>query len=269
MKTILSLFILILFTIPNAHANAHHPNHSFYLINIDNGQIIDDENSDKKIYIASITKLMTLDIILSELESGILKKTDMITISKDASHQPESHLGLKAGSKISVDDAIKAVTVHSSNDIAYALAEHIMANTDTFVMLMNYQAKNYGMNHTQFFNPTGLPGDDDEHTNYSTDKDLALLYRHIIQSHKDNLAYFSIPEWSYKGRDYYNTNHLVGAFQGLYFSKTGYIDLSGYNLIIAVERYGIQYLAIISGCNTVSERDYVISSKLKKAFKIT
>ncbi|MGQ0495469.1 D-alanyl-D-alanine carboxypeptidase family protein (plasmid) [Komagataeibacter intermedius] len=256
-KILMTIAVCVVCMVP-AKAN----NKSFLLIS--GNHVTEHVNANKRVVLASLTKMMTIDIVLGELQSGHIHRTDMVTISRHASSMPKSHLGLRAGSKISVNDAIKAVTVHSSNDIAVALAEFISGSEDEFVKRMNLAALSYGMMNTTYFNASGLPG---LHQNTSTDCDLVRLYEHM-QSY--DLKDFGLEEWHYRGETYGNTNHLMSVkSHHMDFSKTGYIDASGYNLVASGLHQGVRYIVVITGCGSSAERDQIVSRKLHKLSRLS
>lgn len=227
------------------------PERSYLLADISNGYVIQSFNSKNIIYPASITKLMTMDIVFSCLKKKSLRLDNYLKMTTYSSLKSPTKLGLKPGEMISVLDACKAVAVHSCNDVASLFSECIAGSEIQFVKYMNIRAKEYGMNDTRFFNSTGLP----EQKNISTAYDIARLTLFMFSKYPEYIKLFGLRDWTWNGKRYLNSNHLMEVCPNMYFCKTGYIHASGFNLVSSIVKNNIKYLGVITGCQTSKERD--------------
>src|SRR5690606_31298523 len=170
-----------------------------------------------------ITKVMTLYLVFEAMADGRISPNDYITISPRAAAQPPSKLGLPAGSRITVDDAIRALAVRSSNDIAVAIAEHVGGSEARFAAMMTLRAQELGMTQSRFVNPHGLP----DSRQISSARDLAILSRAVMRDYPQYYHYFGQHHWVYNGRQYGNTNGLLHSGNGYDGIKTGFTNASG------------------------------------------
>src|SRR5690606_16498341 len=157
-----------------------------------------------------------------------------IPIPPRAAAQPPSKLGRPAGSRITVDDAIRALAVRSANDIAVALAEHVGGSEARFAALMTLRAQELGMTQTRYVNPHGLP----DSRQISSARDIAILSRSMMRDFPQYYGYFGQRQWTFDGRSYNNTNGLLHSMPGVDGIKTGYTNASGYNLAASAVRDG-------------------------------
>jgi D-alanyl-D-alanine carboxypeptidase len=232
-------------------ANTWSPERSYLLADMTRGYVIQSFNPKNIIYPASITKLMTMDIVFSCLKKKSLKLDNMLSMTQYSSLKAPTKLGLKPGEQISVLDACKAVAVHSCNDIASLFSEYIAGNESKFTDYMNIRAKEYDMENTHFLNCTGLP----EQKNVSTAYDIARLTLFMFSKYPEYMGFFGLKEWSWNGKKYLNSNHLMAICSNMYFCKTGYIHASGFNLVSSIVKNNTKYLGIITGCHSTKERD--------------
>ena len=206
---------------------------SSIMVNADNGKVMYEMNADELRYPASLTKLMTLYITFNALENGRLKLTDKLNVSATAASRSPSKLGVRAGEKIMVKDAIMAVIVKSANDCATVLAEHFSKNEAEFAVLMTKTARKLNMNRTTFKNASGLPNSMQKTTARDMSKLAMAVYHHFPQYYK----WFSVQSFKYKGQLITGHNHLLNTFSGADGMKTGYTAASGYNIITSAKRY--------------------------------
>lgn len=239
------------------------PTRSLLIQDIHTGDIIQSSHSKSLIYPASITKLMTLEIAFKCLEKGILNLNENLKMTEYSSKKAPTHLGLRIGETIPLHEALKAITVHSCNDIASLVAERISGSEYDFVSLMNERADEFKMRDTIFYNSTGLP---DKHNNVSTANDIAILANNILYKHKEYLSLFNIPEWSWNGKTYHNSNRLMGKCPGMDFCKTGYIHASGFNIVFSINQDHRKFLCVLTGCQTSLERDRIIEYLVQNIF---
>lgn len=235
-----------LLNIVNANAST-----SSIMLNADDGKVMYEQNADELRYPASLTKLMTLYITFHALESGKLKLTDKLKVSSVAASRSPSKLGVRAGSTITVKDAVMAVIVKSANDCATVLAEHFAKSEREFAVMMTQTAHKLGMKHTTFKNASGLPNSAQK----STARDMATLamavYHHFPQYYK----WFSAQSFRYQGRTITGHNHLLSTFTGADGMKTGYTAASGYNIVTSAHRNNKRVIAVTMGHRYWGERD--------------
>ncbi len=213
-------------------------------------KILLSQNEKKKIYPASVTKMMTVLLVLEEIEKGNLSLEEMVDISERASSMGGSQIFLSAGDKVSVEDLLIGVIVASANDAAVALAEHVSGSVESFVDKMNKRAFSLGMENTNFVNPTGLH--DDEH--YTTAADLLLLSKKILEYpiyHK--WATIWLDEHFLKGKIrsgevfLSNTNRLIFDYPGCDGLKTGWTDEAGFCLVATAKRSNTRLITLVLG----------------------
>lgn len=230
---------------------------------MDSGRILYQENANAQNYPASLTKIMTLYLTFDALEHGRLHLDDYLIVSQYAASASPVKLGLVAGSKIKVEDAIKAVAVLSANDVARVLAENLKGGKEeSFADLMTRVATEIGLRDTRFENSSGLPNDDQ----MSTARDIALLsmavYRHFPQYWK----YFGIKTWVYDGKTYTNGNRLLGTYAGCDGMKTGYTAKSKYSLVASAARGGHRLLSVVLGAESKDVRANISVQMLNRGF---
>jgi D-alanyl-D-alanine carboxypeptidase len=224
--------------------------HAALLIDAENGDVLYEMEANQSWYPASLTKLMTLYMTFSALESGRLRLSDRMTISSHAAHQPTSKLGLRAWDYISVEDAILAVVTRSANDAAVVLAEKIAGSESQFAIKMTSTAHSIGMYGSHFMNATGLPHD----WQTTTAHDMALLAMKIHQNFPQYYPYFAVDSLYYNGRYLRSTNKFVAHYPGAEGMKTGYTCGSGYNLVASANQYGKRLIGVILGGMSSGER---------------
>ncbi|MBP5794592.1 MAG: D-alanyl-D-alanine carboxypeptidase [Alphaproteobacteria bacterium] len=264
MKKILKLlFVLpVLFLCNLANAASYR---AALVADMESGRVLYSENANVANYPASLTKIMTLYLTFNALEHGRLHLDDYLIVSNAAAAAEPVKLGLPAGSKIKVEDAIKAVAVHSANDVARVLAENLKGGKEgNFASLMTQVATEIGLSNTNFENSSGLPDDD----HLSTARDIALLsvavYKHFPQYWK----YFGIKSWTYNGQTYTNGNRLLSSYPGCDGMKTGFTNKSKYSLVATASRDGRHLIAVVLGADNKDVRASVATSLLNRGFKM-
>ncbi len=229
------------------------------------GKTIFSRNADAHRYPASLTKIMTLYIVFEELEKGRLSESTRMKVSKFASRQAPSKLGLRPGKTIHVRDAIRALVTKSANDVAVVVAEHISGSQAAFARRMTGTARRLGMSRTTFYNPHGLPNSRQR----TTARDMARLGRAIQERFPKRYGYFATRSFKYGRRRYRNHNKLLGRVRGVDGIKTGYTRASGFNLVSSVKTGGRHIVAVVMGGKTGRRRDAhmrsLISRYLNKA----
>lgn len=239
---------------------------SAILIERDTGTILYDKNPHEKLPPASMTKLMTLLLIMEAIDQGDLKKDEMVRVSERAASMGGSQIFLEAGEEMSVEDLLKGIAVASGNDASVALAEHISGSEEAFIQKMNEKVQELGLENTKFQNTTGLPDKD----HYSTSYDMAMIAKELLK-YEDITNYTSIYEdYLRKGQEnefwLVNTNKLVKFYPGVDGLKTGYTNEAKYCLTATAEKNDMRVIAVVMGSDTTKERNATISSMLDYAF---
>ena len=216
------------------------------------GEVLYAVNEHEQLEPASVTKVMTLLLVMEAIDAGTLRYDDMVTASAHACSMGGSQIWLKENERMSVEDMLKAVCVASANDCSMALAEHLAGSEAAFVEQMNRRAKELGMNDTVFRNPTGLPAEGHVTSAY----DIAVMSRELILNHPDIRTYTTI--WTDTLRngefDLSNTNKLIRYYDGATGLKTGSTDAAQYCLAATAERDGMELIAVILKSPTSTQR---------------
>jgi len=215
------------------------------------GKVLFEKNPNEKMPMASITKIMTMLLVMEAIESGTLKMDDMVTASAHAVSMGGTQIWLKDGEQMSVHDLMKATAVASANDASMALAEHIGGSEEGFVMMMNNKASQLGMKDTMFINPTGLDADG----HYSSSLDIALMSKALLE--KKGITEFTTI-WMDSLRDgkneLVNTNKLVRFYKGSTGLKTGTTDDAGSCVSATATRGDMSLISVVMGCTTSKDR---------------
>lgn len=239
------------------------PYRAVLVADMDSGRVLYQENATVPNYPASLTKIMTLYLTFDALEHGRLHLDDYLIVSKSAAAAEPVKLGLAAGSKIRVEDAIRALTVLSANDVARVLAENLKGGREgTFADLMTRVAREIGLSGTNFENSSGLPNDD----HMSTARDIALLSMAVYKHFPQYWKYFGIKTWNYNGKTYTNGNRLLGTYPGCDGMKTGYTRKSRYSLVATANRDGHHLIAVVLGAESKDVRANVATNMLNRGF---
>ncbi|NNG03919.1 MAG: D-alanyl-D-alanine carboxypeptidase [Inquilinus sp.] len=255
----LSALLLIALSTAPATANSRY---AAIVIDADTGEVLHEENADRRRYPASLTKMMTLYMTFKALDEGTLSPDQRITVSRKAAGQAPSRLGLPAGSTIRVDNAILALVTKSANDIATALAEALGGTEFRFALKMTEEARRLGMRNTRFRNASGLP----HREQVSTARDMALLSRALIRDFPQYYGYFAHERWTFRGRTYRNHNELLDSYDGMDGLKTGYIRASGYNLAASAKRGRLRLVAVVFGGRTSNSRNRAVQQLMDEAY---
>ena len=221
------------------------------LADLDSGEILWEQNGDQQLAPASVTKIMTLLLVMEALERGDIRLEDTVVCSAEAAAMGGSQIWLEEGEEMSVDDLLKAVAMYSANDAAVALAQLVAGSEEAFVEKMNQKAAALGMSGTHFVNCTGL----DEDGHLTTAADIAAMTC-ALMAHPQIIAYTTI--WMDSLRDgetqLVNTNELIHSYEGATGLKTGTTPLAGYCLAATASRDGLNLAAVVMGSETSRER---------------
>lgn len=225
---------------------------SAILISQDTGEVLYEHNAHEKLCPASVTKVMTILLIMEEIDSGRLSYSDKIACSENASSMGGSQIWLDTTEELTVDEMLKAICVVSANDCTVAMAEHIAGSEEMFVEKMNQRAKELGMNDTTFKNCHGIDEDGHETSSY----DIALMSRELLKNHPEITKYTTI--WMDSLRDgkseLVNTNKLIKNYQGATGLKTGSTSLALFNLSASATRENLSLIAVVMRAPTTKER---------------
>ena len=245
-KIIITIFIFMLFMpIVKAEDSLNLDSESAILIDEVSGKVLYEKNPDAKLPMASMTKIMSMLLIMEKIESGALKYDDKVIISKNASGMGGSQVFLQEGEEYKVEALLKCIAVSSANDAVVAMAEKISGSVESFVNLMNEKAKELGLANTKFANPHGL----DAENHYSSARDMSKLARELLK-HKDILKFTSIYEDYLTKPDgsqvwLVNTNRLVRFYDGVDGLKTGYTTEAGYCLTATAKKNDLRLISVV------------------------
>ncbi len=234
------------------------------VIDATTGEVLFARHADSRRYPASITKVMTLYLAFEALERGQVRLDDVLTVSPLAASQPPSKLGLAAGQTIRLDDAMRATSVRSANDMAVVIAEHIGGSEARFASMMTLKAQELGMTQTRYVNPNGLP----DSRQLTSARDLAILARAVMRDYPQYYAYFGQHDWAFEGRDYRNTNGLLHSGDGYDGIKTGFTNASGYNLAASAVRDGRRLITIVLGGRSSATRNAHVAELMNTGFEV-
>ncbi len=227
------------------------------------GNILYESNPDERLPIASVTKVMTMLLIMEAVDSGKISLDDMVTVSENAMSYGGSTMFLETGEQLTVNDMLKGIAVASANDGCVAMAEHLAGSESAFVDMMNEKAKELGMENTHFMNTNGL--DEDDH--YSSSRDVAIMSRELMK-HETIFNYTSIWMDTLRGGKFQlaNTNKLIRFYDGANGLKTGSTSKALCCLSAAAKRNDMQLIAVVLGAPTSAERFASAKSLLDYGF---
>ncbi|MEE4211823.1 MAG: D-alanyl-D-alanine carboxypeptidase [Parvularcula sp.] len=238
------------------------PKYAAFVMHEGTGDVLFSRYADSRRYPASLTKMMTLYVLFEDIEAGRISLDDKIVVSKRASWQPASKLGLTEGATITVEEAINALIIKSANDVATAVAEHVSGSETAFARRMTRTAHDLGMRSTQFRNASGLPN----RSQYTTARDMARLSQRLRQDFPGFQPYFERRSFAYDGKTYRSHNKVLTSFVGATGLKTGYTRASGFNLATSAERAGHPLIGIVLGGRSGATRDRHMRDILEQSF---
>ena len=241
---------------------------SALLMDVNTGTILYESNAHEKLAPASVTKVMTMLLIMEAVDSGKIALTDMVTASEAAAAKGGSQIYLKVGETMSVSDMLKSIAVSSANDCACAMAEHIAGSEPAFVDMMNAKARELGMNDTNFVNCTGLDDSEGAENHRTSAYDIAVMSRELLKNHPLIKNYTTI--WMDTVRNgtfgLSNTNKLIRFYSGATGLKTGFTSGAGYCLSATALRDGMELIAVVMGAETSQARNAACKSLLDYGF---
>ena len=241
---------------------------SWVLMDAATGTVLQSGNEHERLAPASVTKVMTLLLIMEAIDSGRIGWEDTVTASETAAAKGGSQVFLKAGETMSVADMVKSIAVSSANDCACAMAEHLAGSETAFVEQMNARAAALGMADTHFVNCTGLDDGPEAAEHRTSAHDIALMSRELLTGHPDIKKYTTIWMDSIRGGSFglSNTNKLVRFYPGCTGLKTGFTSGAGYCLSASAERDGMELIAVAMGSETSQKRNDACRGMLDYGF---
>ena len=244
------------------------PAKSALLMDVATGTVLYENNAHEALAPASVTKVMTMLLVMEAIDEGRIGWEDTVTASETAAAKGGSQIYLKAGETMTVRDMVKSIAVSSANDCACAMAEHISGSEAAFVERMNQRAKELGMNDTNFVNCTGLDDGEDAAAHKTSAYAIAVMSRELLGKHPAIKEFTTI--WMDTVRDgsfgLSNTNKLVRFYSGATGLKTGFTSAAGYCLSASAMREDMELVAVVMGSATSQERFSACKSMLDYGF---
>ena len=240
---------------------------SAVLMDVATGTILYESNSHERLAPASVTKVMTMLLIMEAVDSGKIALTDTVTASAEAAAKGGSQIYLEENEQLPLTEMLKSVVVASANDCACALAEHIAGSESAFVSMMNERAQELGMTDTHFVNCTGLDDGPDAGEHLTTARDIAIMSRELL-GHEKIKEYTTIWMDTVRGGTFglSNTNKLIRFYSGATGLKTGFTSGAGYCLSASAMRDGMELIAVVMGAETSQSRNAACKSLLDYGF---
>ena len=262
------LFLFLLFSpivVKSEELNLAENAKSAILVEASTGEILYSKNANQRLAPASMTKMMSLVLIMENIENGNLKWNDIVVVSKNAANMGGSQIYLEANEMMTVEDLVKGICVASGNDATVALAEKIAGTESSFVKMMNDKAKLLGLKNTNFINSTGL----DAKNHYSSAYDMAIIARELVK-HEKVLEFSSIYEDYLRNNSFWlvNTNKLVKFYSYIDGLKTGYTSDAGYCLTATGKKRGMRLISVVMGEDTTEKRSSDTMAMLDYGFNM-
>lgn len=259
MKPLLLIVLSIGLSLASEMSNARH---AAILIDADSGLILHEREANHSWYPASLTKVMTLYMAFSALNQRQIHLHDSMTVSHHAARQPTSKLGLRAGERLTVQDAILAIITRSANDASVVLAEYLGGNEENFAAKMTAKAHAIGMYDSHFMNATGLP----HQWQVTTARDLALLAWRIRRDFPNFYPYFAAHSFYFRGQELRGINKFTANYPGAEGMKTGFTCGSGYNLMSSAQQNGRRLIGVVMGGMSSVERYQLMTGMMDDGF---
>lgn len=244
------------------------PAKSALLMDVATGTVLYEKNAHEALPPASVTKIMTMLLIMEAIDSGTLGYDDIVTASEAAAAKGGSQVFLKAGEQMTVSEMLKSIAVSSANDCACAMAEHLSGSESAFVEQMNRRAQELGMRDTHFVNCTGLDDGPDAASHRTSAHDIAVMSRELLAHHPDITKYTTIWMDTIRGGAFglSNTNKLIRFYPGATGLKTGFTSTAGYCLSATARREELELIAVVMGCESAKIRNAACKSMLDYGF---
>ena len=241
---------------------------SALLMDAATGTVLYEKNAHEQLAPASVTKIMTLLLIMEAIDSGKITWQDTVTASETAAAKGGSQVYLKVGETMTVTDMVKSIAVSSANDCACAMAEHLAGSEGAFVERMNQKARELGMQDTNFVNCTGLDDGPEAESHKTSAWDIALMSRELLVNHPDIKKFTTIWMDTIRNGEFglSNTNKLIRFYSGATGLKTGFTSSAGYCLSATAEREGMELIAVVMGADTAQNRNSACKQLLDYGF---
>jgi D-alanyl-D-alanine carboxypeptidase len=235
---------------------------AYLIVDATSGREIASDQADELRHPASLTKLMTIYLTFSALDSGRLSLADGLPVSSNALNAPPTKMGLTPGGSVSVRDATMALVTRSANDAAIVLAEALGGDESSFARLMTQKARQLGMTSTVFRNASGLP----HREQVTTARDQARLANALMRDFPHYYAVFAVQSYTYRGRPLDNHNRMLGSYEGADGLKTGYTAASGFNLVMSAMRDNRRLIGVVMGGESAGRRDRQMAALMDSGF---
>jgi D-alanyl-D-alanine carboxypeptidase (penicillin-binding protein 5/6) len=236
---------------------------AYLLMDYHSGKILTESNQDERVEPASLTKLMTSYVVMSELKNGGIKESDEVLISKKAWRMGGSRMFVEVNKRVPLKELLLGMIVDSGNDATVALAEHTAGSEDSFVTLMNKYAEQLGMKHTHFANSTGWPNPD----HYTTASDLAILTRALIKDFPEHYDLYKIKQFTYNHIPQFNRNRLLWLDDRVDGVKTGHTDSAGFCLVSSAKKDDMRLISVVLGTSSENARESESRKLLNYGFR--
>nr|WP_279237393.1 D-alanyl-D-alanine carboxypeptidase family protein [Dyella sedimenti] len=243
-------------------AGSAHAGYAAIVVNETDGQVITAVNADEPNHPASLAKMMTLYLTFQAIERGTVRLDQELPVSSWAASKAPTKLGLRGGQTISVEDCVLGMITKSANDAATVMAEGLGGSEGHFVEMMNAQAQLLGMSNTRFANASGLPDPDDT----TTARDMSKLAMALYHDFPQYAHYFSTKEFTFRGQLVRGHNNLMDKYPGMDGLKTGFTNVSGFNLASTATRDGRRLFSVVMGGHTAASRDRLMARLLDDGF---
>ena len=265
---VVAALVVSMLALPAQAADLDLKGKSALLMDVATGSILYESNAHEPLSPASVTKVMTMLLIMEAIDSGKISWDDMVTASETAAAKGGSQIYLKVGETMNVSDMIKSIAVSSANDCACAMAEHLAGSESAFVEMMNARAQELGMNDTHFVNCTGLDDGADAEQHRTSAHDIAVMSRELLKNHPDIKKFTTIWMDSVRNGTFglSNTNKLIRFYSGATGLKTGFTSGAGYCLSASAQREGMELIAVVMGCESSADRFSACKSMLDYGF---
>lgn len=240
----------------------YEPPYAHIVVDASTGRVISQSNADATLYPASLTKIMTMMMVFEALDSKKIKLNSSVLISSHAANMAPSKIGLKPGKTISVENAIKALSTKSANDISVALAEKLGGSEKRFAQLMTAKARQIGMSKTNFANASGLHNS----KQVSSARDMARLAIYVMRTYPHYYHYFSLKKFEFDGKIHTSHNRLMNTYPGMDGMKTGFIRQSGFNLVSSARRGNMRLIGVVFGGKSANSRNAQMAKLLDSGF---
>jgi len=247
---------------PRAEQAASNPKGAAMIVDANSGQIMVQDRVDELRHPASLTKMMTLYLTFDALRAGRLGLQQSLPVSAHAASRAPTNLALRAGQTIKVEDCILGLVTRSANDAASVLAEALGGSEERFGQIMTAKARQLGMSRTQYVNASGLP----DPQQITTARDQAVLGLALQRDFPQYYPYFSTRSFTFRGRTYPNHNRLLGSYAGMDGMKTGYVRMSGFNIVTSAKRGGVRLVGVVMGGASAAARDRRMASLMDQGF---